>query len=72
MLSIVVHSQSIKNNIANTELTTQPDRILCMQKVQAIIRLCPCRFAHAKLDIAILSPFIRLKQYWKFILSKRN
>lgn len=25
--------QSIKNNIASTELTTEPDRILCMQKV---------------------------------------
>ena len=33
----VVHSQSIKNNIANTEFTTQPDRILCMQKVQAML-----------------------------------
>ncbi|KAL9971849.1 hypothetical protein ACROYT_G018061 [Oculina patagonica] len=30
-------SMAIKNNIANTELSTDPDRILCRQKAQAII-----------------------------------
>lgn len=30
-------SMAIKNNIANTELSTDPDRILCQQKAQAII-----------------------------------
>ncbi|XP_065828178.1 spermatogenesis-associated protein 4-like [Oscarella lobularis] len=30
-------SQAIKNNIALTELTTQPDRIVCTQKAKAIV-----------------------------------
>ncbi|CAH3127101.1 unnamed protein product [Porites lobata] len=30
-------AMAIKNNIASTELTTDPDRILCRQKAQAII-----------------------------------
>ncbi|EDO30183.1 predicted protein, partial [Nematostella vectensis] len=30
-------SMAIKNNIANTELSTDPDRILCQQKAQSII-----------------------------------
>jgi len=32
-------SMAIKNNIANTELSTDPDRILCRQKAQAIINV---------------------------------
>jgi hypothetical protein len=30
-------SQSVKNNLANTELAIEPDRILCKQKAQAIL-----------------------------------
>ncbi|KAJ7371857.1 spermatogenesis-associated protein 4 [Desmophyllum pertusum] len=30
---------AIKNNIANTELSTDPDRILCRQKAQSIINV---------------------------------
>jgi len=32
-------SMAIKNNIASTELSTDPDRILCRQKAQAIINV---------------------------------
>ena len=32
-------SMAIKNNIASTELTTDPDRILCRQKVVLIVNL---------------------------------
>lgn len=33
--SIYKFFQAIKNNIANTELSTDPDHILCRQKVRA-------------------------------------